>query len=473
MINKSLDLLAVRTIESIENDVLALQEQGIVLSPKSVLDIIISHISRAYAEVSKEDKNTFYHELSFRFQSDKFKGSYPELYRSLSLLKLADKPREVLNSIHKKYHDRKQLFNNLVKSKALRTLLEYTLENPLTSQLTRYTQPFNFLSKAIYLSVLIPLIITIFLGFVALRTIDLALAVVDFFVNILTPIFVGKHDAQELNRYRSSHFAQYRKEYLANLRDDYIAKTIWSEEKLGHQELQNLSDEQFFEFVLKKELEDKGLYNEAPVRRENETDTQYQELLNGWTQDKKRHEEEILAHHHKKINDSIYINGLDRVKRLFMTFYKAIGEPITVFSLLIVRPIQLAAAAFILPVAALTELVRYASFAAALVGMTVMGVASFLTLSLLSGPLYAYDFARYTIHRLQHSFGQEQKMETGAGLELTPNPMQELLKNKPVQDNSRTGTEPPSHHDSPIEGTSMEQEHIVQSEPSVSGELVL
>lgn len=162
--NKSPDLLAVHTIESIGNDLSTMQEHGITLSPKRVLALIRSHVSKSYAEVRKEDKNTFYHELSFRFQSDKFKSFYPELFSTLSYLKLADRPREILNSLHKKYHDRKQLFKNLVKSKALRTLLEYTLENPLTTQLARYTQPFNFLSKAIYLSLLIPLIIAIFLG---------------------------------------------------------------------------------------------------------------------------------------------------------------------------------------------------------------------------------------------------------------------------------------------------------------------
>ncbi|MDR3502559.1 MAG: hypothetical protein P4L79_08245 [Legionella sp.] len=471
--NKSPNLLAVHTIESIGNDLSAMQEHGVALSPKMVLALISSHISQSYAEVRKEDKNTFYHELSFRLQSDKFKGFYPELYGSLSSLKLADKPREILNSLHKKYHDRKQLFKNLVKSKALRTLLEYTLENPLTAQLARYTQPFNFLSKAIYLSVLIPLIITIFLGFVAIRTVDLALSVVDFFVNVLAPIFVGKHDAQELNSYLSSQFAQYKKEYLVTLRDDYIAKTIWNE--LDHQELQSLDDEQFFELILKNELDDNGLYKEAPTQKENETAIQYQELLHDWAKDKERHVEEILARHHKKINDSIYTNGFARIKRLFMAFYKAMSEPVNVVSLLLVRPIQLVAAAFILTAAALTELVRYATFTAALVGMTAMVSVCFLTLSFLSSPLYCYDFVGYAMNKLQRCFDNDQPIEAGSERELTTNPMHELLKNKPAaqsQSKGAGGAEPPFHHQSPIVDSSKGQESEFLHEQVVSSELV-
>lgn len=471
MTNESYDLLAVHTIKSIDNDLSTMQEQGIELSQKSVLALISRHISNSYTEVRKEDKNTFYHELSFRFQSDKFKGFYPELYGTLNSLKLADKPRELLNSLHKKYHDRKQLFNNLVKSKALRTLLEYTLENPLTAQLARYKQPFNFVSKAIYLSVLIPLIITIFFGFIAIRTVDLALSIVDFFVNVLSPVFVGKHDAQELESYRSSQFAQYKKEYLVTLRDDYIAKTIWSE--LNHQELQSLNDEQFFEFILKNELDDHGLYKEAPTQKENETTTQYQELLTDWTRDKERHVEEILAGHNKKINDSIYTNGFGRIKRLFIAFYKAMSEPVNIVSLLVVRPIQFVAAAFIITAATLTELVRYATFVAALAGMIATVSVCFLTLSLLSSPLYCYDFVGYAMNRLQRCFDNDQTIEAGSERQLTTNPMHDLLRSKPAtQRNGAGGAEPPFHHQSPIVDSSKGQENEFLDEQVVSSGLL-
>ncbi|MFJ1267473.1 hypothetical protein ACD661_02760 [Legionella lytica] len=465
--NKSPSQLAVHTIESIANDLSTMQEHELVLSPKKVGALISYHVSKSYAEVWKEDKNTFYHELSFRLQSDKFKALYPELYGSLSSLGVTDKPREILNSLHKKYHDRKQLFNNLAKSKTLRTLLEYTLENPLTAQLARYSQPFNFLSKAVYLSVLIPLIITIFLGFVAIRTADLALSVIDFFINVFTPIFVGKHDAQELQSYLSSQFAQYEKEYLVTLRDEYIAKNIWSES--DHQELKSLNDEQFFALILKNELDENGLYKKAPVQRDNETSTQYQELLNDWNEDKNRHIQGVLAQHHKKINDSIYTNGLSRIKRLLVAFYKAMSEPVNVISLLLVRPIQLVAAAFILTAATLTELARYATFAAALVGMTAMVSLCFLTLSFLSSPLYCYDAAQFAMNRLQRNSDNEDKIEAGSEFESTSNPMQQLWNNKrATSDKTVTAVESSLHHYSPIESTSKEQKNEYQNEPGVS-----
>ena len=468
--NKSPDLLAVHTIESIGNDLSIMQEEGIALNPKRVWALISRHISKSYAEVGKEDKNTFYHELSFRLQSDKFKAFYPELYNTLNFLKLVDKPREILNSLHQKYHDRKQLFNNLVKSKSLRTLLEYTLENPLTAQLARYTQPFNFLSKAIYLTILIPLIISIFLGFVAIRTVDLALSVIDFFANVLTPLFVGHYYSQELNNYRLSQFAHYKKEYLVTLRDDYIAKTIWNE--LDHQGLQSLNDEQLFELILNNELDDNGLYKNAPTQKENETASHYQELLNDWGQAKERHVEEILTRHNKKINDSIYTNGVGRIKRLFMAFYMAMSEPVNVVSLFF-RPLQLIAAAFILTMVALTELVRYAAFTAALVGMTATVSVCFLTLSLLSSPLYCYDFSRNVMNKLQRSSDDAEKAEAGSELEFTSNPWQELLKNKFVtQNKAKGGAEPPFHHHSPIDEVSKGPEDGPQNEQGLSTTLV-
>lgn len=116
---------------------------------------------------------------------------------------------------------------------------------------------------------------------------------------MLTPVFVGRHDAQELNSYLSSQFDQYKQEYLVTLRDEYIAKTIWSE--LDHHELQSLNDEQFFALILKNELDENGLYKEAPTQKENETLTQYQELLKGWITDKEQHKSDILDGHNKKL----------------------------------------------------------------------------------------------------------------------------------------------------------------------------
>lgn len=156
-----------------------------------------------------------------------------------------------------------------------------------------------------------------------------------------------------------------------------------------------------------------------------------------------------------------------------MAFYKAITEPVNGVSLLLLRPIQVVAAAFILTAATLTELVRYVTFAVALVGMTATVFACFFTLSFLSSPLYCYDFVGYANNKRQRCFDNDQTIEAESERELTTNFMHELLKSKPVtKSKGAGGAEPPFHHCSPVGDIPKGQENQSLHDQVVSNGLV-
>lgn len=452
--NKAPDLLATHTISLIICDIIERSKEK-NLTSKEVFELMSRNIKKSYGHVLTEDKNAFYQALSFRLQSDKFKSFYPKLYEYLQVLELADKPRDILNNIHKKFHDRKQFFNNITKSKVLRPLFEYVLENPLTEQLVRYIQPFNFIAKSIYLIVLIPLIIAISVGVAAMRGVNLVLRLWDLFIDKLSYLVVGEQYAKELNKYIDSEYAQYKKEYLVTLRDEYIAKVIWSEQKFDLQEIKAIDDQYFFESTLQGELNDvfNGLYKDPP------SDSLGEEEQRCWNEDKERRRLEILEEHNKKIISSIPVHGLGRLKRLFMSFYNAITAPMDnfgvkqAFSLLVIRPLQLIAAPLILLAAAVGEVAKYATFGASILGMAAIVSVCFITLSLLSGPLYLYDFARYSLTKVRNYINSDKTTEATTPI-LFEQPIHQLMNDQVVANKSLSDEVmdlPPTHYHSPLQ----------------------
>ncbi|MFJ1267472.1 hypothetical protein ACD661_02755 [Legionella lytica] len=345
--------------------------QQLVESPNSaslandeIIQVITEVIDSTYKSCKKSLRQDFYKELSRLLHSDRLAGStqYENLATYLKTRGLIDEPQRILIEHHARQSATpilsffKEVFTQ--PSQSLDLLKRHSSDNPLITNLERYSDPFKL--GALILIVIVG-VSSILLSIVSELISGIARSLINSmngFINIgLNKITDDGYEEMSLH-YKTANFAEYKKQFLLEARIEAQAKALLDDSEF-YASINVMDDADFWDYLLT---------TITPSEGEPTTSSA----------------EQLAEARIKKLTSFT----LDRIRSAFFAFYAAGTDenkaPLQRAMSLIVSP-------FTLAVVLLGEAISLAERGIFAVVNTANLLSYYAALSVLNAPLFSYD----------------------------------------------------------------------------------